>query len=379
MHTTEKPQIPTWLRSAFTGILIISSSVFSFAQVDRGGLTIEATARVGYDSNIFGNSSEVDDTFISIMPELRFLKEDSLSTINARVAMDFTRFDEQSATDFENFYSSFEISLPTNRASRLSGTFNIGYDSINDTNLLINQRLDSDTFSSSANFVFRVSPKTGLRAGFEYTDNQNELFSNTKINLLTAGVQYSVSSRTAVFLDGRLSETESDGGVDNRTKGFVVGLTGQLSPTLGGFVSIGSQSTDERGNIPGDSDSDQLIAFANLTWTPQERTNVVLTFGRDMDVSPGDESVETTTARAQLNHDLSSALSIFGAIELRDLEFRNIANRKDDVTEFNGGITYSINPRFSTGAEVSFFNSNSTDILSDYNREIYSIFASFAF
>ncbi len=98
-----------------------------------------------------------------------------------------------------------------------------------------------------------------------------------------------------------------------------------------------------------------------------------------MDVSPGNESVETTSARVQINHEISRALSIFGGIEIRSLDFRNVGGRRDDVSEFNGGILYSISRRFSAGAEVSFFDSSSNEALSDYERQVYSVFATFSY
>lgn len=389
MRNIEKLQTSTWLKTAFTGITIIfclisSTTVSAFTQVGSGELIFGATARVGHDSNIFGNSIQggIDDSFFSIVPELRFVKDDSRSTINARIAADITRYNDQSDEDFENFYSSIDISLPTGQGSPISGDIRFEFNSINDTNLLVNNRLNEDTFSGSANLTYRISSKTGLRGGFQYSDSQNELFSDTKTSLLFTGVQYNYSSKAGVFIDGRLRTTESEGinSVDNRSKGFTIGLTGELSPRLEGSISAGYQSTDARGNIPGDSDSDQFIAFANLTWTPQEKTNVVLTLNRDMDVSPGNQSVETTSARVQINHEISRAVSLFGAAGIRNLDFRGVLpSRKDDVSELSGGILYSINPRFSTGLEASFFDSSSNIALSDYDRQVYSVFFSFAY
>jgi hypothetical protein len=390
VRNIEKQQNPTGLKTAFAGITIISCLISynpasAFTKVGSGELIVGATARVGHDSNIFGNSigGGVDDSFFSITPELLFVKDDSRSTINGRIATDITRYGDRSDEDFENFNSSLDITLPTGQGSPLSGNIHFGFDSIKDTNLHINDRINSDTFSGSANLTYNVSSKTGLRGGFLYSDSQNGGgFSDTKTSLVTAGVQYNYSSKTGVFIDGRLRTTESDGttSVDNRSKGFTIGLTGELSPKLEGSISAGYQSTDARGNIAGDPDSDSLIAFANLTWTPQEKTNLVLTLSSDMDVSPGDQSVETTSARIQINHDISRALSIFGGIEIRSLDFRGILpHRKDDVSEFNGGIHYSINPRFSAGAEVSFFDSSSNVALSDYDRQVYSVFASFSY
>ncbi len=246
MRNIEKLQNPTWLKTAFAGITIIScliasNTVSAFTQVGSGELIFGATARVGNDSNIFGNSSEIDDSFFSIVPELRFVKDDSRSTINARIATDITRYGDSSDEDFENFFSSIDISLPTGQGSPLSGDIQFGFDSIKDTNLYVNERILSETFSGSANLTYNISSKTALRGGFLYSDSQNSgIYSDTKTSVVSAGFQYNYSSKAGVFIDGRLRTTESDG-VDNRSKGFTVGLTGELSPRLEGSISAGDQ------------------------------------------------------------------------------------------------------------------------------------------
>jgi outer membrane receptor protein involved in Fe transport len=105
VRNIEKQQNPTWLKTAFAGITIISFLIFSntasaFTKVGSGELIVGATARVGHDSNIFGNSSQIDDSFFSIVPELLFVKDDSRSTINGRIATDITRYGDRSDEDF---------------------------------------------------------------------------------------------------------------------------------------------------------------------------------------------------------------------------------------------------------------------------------------
>lgn len=363
--------------------LAAPASLMGFWEVARGEVVLHTTARGTYDSNVFAQTEADDDFYFSLIPELQFLRRAGLGTIDARAGIDFTRFVDFTSEDYENIFASLNISYPVSPQSPLSGGFSTAYTESSGVNDYLNTRIRQEMFSIGLNSVYKVSPRFGLRNSLSYNTTNVEIFSDVESYSGTLGAQWAYSPTLAFFTDYRLRRSRSTGAdeltghkVDNLDHAVFVGATGKLMPRLSGSASFGYQQTDARG---GGSDSSLFVTAAELAWALQRVTDITLGIARDMDVSPTDQSVESTSVTLGLTHRVEPKIELNTYVGYREFQFQGAGGRSDETFRAGAGMDYTFTRYWSAGAGYDYTDNDSSSGFADYRRHMTRLFTRYSF
>lgn len=353
-----------------------------FVEIARGELILNTTARATYDSNVFARNDGDSDVYLSLIPELQYLRRAGRGTIDGRAGIDFTRFMDLSSEDHEDLYGSFEITLPTHRDSPLSGGLDLRYTEHTGVNEFLNQRLESKHYSAESRLLYRFSERLGVRNNFGYNLSRSDEASNIESYFGRLGLQHEYSENLSLFTDYRLRRITStgrgqQGKVDNLDHAIFLGATGDLRPRLTGTLSVGVQRTDAQGARG--EDANMIVAATELAWQMQERTEVTLDISRDMDVSPNDFSAEMFNTTLGINHRIEPKFDLNAYTGFSRFRFRGGDNRRDLGLHFGAGGRYIFSNYWHAGLNYQFTKNDSNRTFADYNRHIVNLSTRYSF
>ena len=233
-----------------------------------------------YDSNIFGagstgtggvdNTSSESDIEINFTPTIQYTKQSGLISLGASVGGAFSRFLDNSDLDHDGIQSSFDLTFPSDDSYRYAFTLSGGFNQGTAKDRFLGGRIDSDTFSLTAQMDYRVNERWGFGVSGSWSDTSyNSGVSQGLSGSLTSQTQWSTginfdyiySEKLSLQLDYRYSQTAS--AFDSKDQSWSLRAIGQLSPAITGTLGAGFQM---RNGDRGDS-SDPLL-IAGLTWTP---------------------------------------------------------------------------------------------------------------
>lgn len=365
------------------GLLSYSSTTFGFFEVARGEIFLHTTTTAAYDSNIYARSEGASDFYFSLIPELQFLRQAGRGEINARAGVDFTRFLDFTAENFEDFFANLEITYPVAADSPLSGGLQAGFAEQTRVDEFLNTRVRSEQTLISLSTHYEVSERLGLRNSLGYDQTTINDFSDIKSITGMLGLQWTYSPHLDWFVDYRLRRAQSSGNeafaqdeVENLDHALFVGATGVLAPRLTGVASVGYQQTNARGAGPGRG---LIVTHMAVAWDWRPRTDVTLTVNRDLDISPSDETVETTGALLSIRHQIDPKIGLLGRFSYRLLDFRGQNSRQDHGFIFGAEIAYLLSRYWNAGLSYDFTINDSNRTESDFTRQIIQIFTRYSF
>jgi len=366
-----------------TGLLFSAPPTFGFLEFARGELFLNTTAKATYDSNIYARSEGGSDFYASIIPELQFLRQAGRGKIDLRAGVDVTRFLDFTDEDFEDFFADLVVSYPVSADSPLSGGLKAGFAEQSRVDEFLNARVRSEQTLISLSTHYTVSERLGLRNSLGYDHTTIDNFSNIESATAMLGLQWSYSPHLDWFADYRLRRSQSGGEesigreeVENLDQALFIGATGVLAPRLTGVASLGYQQTNARGAGPSRG---LIVTHVVVEWDWRPRTDVTLAVNRDLDVSPSDESVETTGALLTLEHQIDPKIGLRGRLNYRLLDFRGQNSRQDHAFTLGAELAYLLSRYWNAGLSYDFTINDSNRPESDFTRQILQIFTRYSF
>lgn len=351
-------------------------------EVARGEVILHTTGRATYDSNVYAQSDPQDDLYFSLIPELQFLRQAGLGTIDARAGVDITRFVDFTSENYEDFFGLLNVSYPVRRGSPLSGGFTSAFTQHSGVNEYLNTRVREEQFSVGLNTMYRFSERLGLRNNLSYNRNNVDIFSDVEAYSGTLGLQWAYSQTLAFFTDYRIRRSraigtgEAGNNIDNLDHALFLGATGNLAPRLEGSISGGIQHSDARG---GGSDRNQFVSAAELAWAITRQSDLTLGISRDLDVSPTDQTVESSTVSLGLEHRIEPKVELNGYIGYRDYNFRGGDARSDESFLTGAGLIYTFTRYWNAGMSYDYYHNDSTAGFADYRRHVTRLFTRYSF
>lgn len=365
------------------GLISYSTVTFGFFEVARGEIFLHTTTTAAYDSNIYARSEGGSDFYVSLIPELQFLRQAGRGTIDLRAGVDFTRFFDFTAEDFEDFFAGLAITYPVAADSPLSGGLQAGFAEQTRVDEFLNTRVRSEQTLISLSTHYEVSERLGLRNSLGYDQTTINNFSNIQSVTGMLGLQWTYSPHLDWFVDYRLRRAQSSGDeafardeVENTDHALFVGATGVLAPRLTGVASVGYQQTNARGAGPGRG---LIVTHVVVEWDWRPRTDVTLTLNRDLDISPSDETVETTGALLSIQHQIDPKIGLRGRFNYRLLDFRGQNSRQDHGFIFGAELAYLLSRYWNAGLSYDLTINDSNRTESDFTRQIIQIFTRYSF
>src|SRR5690606_25268253 len=129
----------------------------------------------------------------------------------ARAGVDITRFVDFGNEDYENFFSSLNVTYPARRGSPLSGGFFASYSQHSRVNEYLNTRISEDNLGLGLETRYRTSERLGWRNNLSYNHAWVDDFSDVESYAGTLGAEWVYSEELSFFTDYRLRRMQSDG------------------------------------------------------------------------------------------------------------------------------------------------------------------------
>lgn len=358
------------------------AAAFGFVEIARGELILNTTLRGAYDSNVSARQDSASDVYVSLIPELQYLRRAGRGTIDARAGVDFTRFQDLSNEDHEDFYTSLDVTLPTHQDSPLSGGVRLAFTEHTGVNEFLNRRLKTENYLAEADLLYRVSERLSLRNSYGYNTQRSTEASNVESYHARFGAQHEYSETLAFFSDYRIRRMTSSGRgnqqrVDNLDHAIFVGAIGDIGPRLTGTASAGVQRTNSRG--PRGADANMIVAATEVAWEMRPRTDLTLTISRDMDVSPNDFTAEMFNTTLGIDHRIEPKIELTGYTGYSRFRFRGGDNRTDEGIHLGAGAQYNFSDYWDAGINYQFTNNDSNRAFADYSRHITSLSTRYSF
>jgi len=378
---------------AATLLLTSVQSGYGFAEIARGALTLDLEGRVIYDSNVsgnaIGNAADFSDILFSLRPTLRYERDVGRSDVSAWFGLDFSRYQDFTEIDFNDFDTGFSISAPTAQGSRFSGDLNFRYYQDTGSNQSLLRYVQTQRFNFTFSGSYMIGAKTSLRFGAGYRiespkdivrDPPVEYATSTYYDI-TLGVGYTLRSINTLFLDYRRRVSESDNQSDTNTgrdyvsDALFLGVSRPLGGKVHGSLSIGYETSDDRDR--GDLSTDRFIMSANLSWAPRETTSLGLQVGRDLQISGLNTGYYNTHVTITARQDIGQRFDLDGRLGYRWYDYES--DRDDEVLDARIGLNYSYNTRLTGGIDYEYRDSSSNSALGVYTRNRVSLRVSYEF
>jgi hypothetical protein len=359
-------------------------SARGFVEVERGELLFEATARLISDSNIYGNSLELDDTVLNFEPALVYLRKGGQGEIQFRGGVSFERYSDLDAEDTNNSFARLDISLPTASTSPLQGDFYLDYFKGRRVDYYLNDRIDLETSSLGGMCSYRFGGRTSLRFGADYSATYPDNLAKSNSRSFTVGGGYEIRTGVSAFADYRYRRSKSEADpvtlnrIGQKDHAVFVGLTGDLNTTLKGTAAAGFQRTSVDSNDPS-GDANLFVADVSLEWTPRQRTTVFIRAMSDTTLTNAIQTVERMGAEIGVEQAIGQTLKGSASLEWYSHDFRGTSARGDDILAANFSLSYEPSKYLSAGAEIMLYTQDSNSAVADFDRSTFGLFGRFTY
>lgn len=372
-----------------------------------GDLTFRGTVAATDSSRVSPNANSGSDTILSFTPAIDFLRESNRMNLSASLSFPMRRYDENDALDSDSIDFSMNGEIPFGTSPKLTGDWGINYfDGVRDLfesgneSFLTNRSLDTETIDLSAYADYVLKNRLSFRARARYSDRSSTgvdtVFSNANTTTLFAAGLHArelIRGRIGLYAEYQIQDRKTDRGlinqgVDDTDDGLNFGITGQilperLFPKLEADLSFGYTSTsasDRFNTIRDNGRRDRLTLDGRLAYPANAKTNVTLTYRRNLNVTDDDRTVESSNINFSVDYTQSQKLAFITSVGIRtnDFIFDN-NNRKDDILTASFNTRYTIRTNWFANLSIDHRNSDSNEALSDYDSTRVTLSTTFAY
>lgn len=369
-------------RNRYTAVTERAQSEFDPEPIRLGVWNLNTSLDLGahLNDNVYAqNSGEVEDTVITVRPQVDIASNWSVHQIAAGLFVDHREYlneDTETATDYRAYARGH---LDVTRDFWLSGQVDAGkttegryepasagspdpaeYDTLG---LALAGRYTRDRFQ----FEVRGGQNT-------YEFNTVQSYRDVTDTYGIARVAYAVTPAIAVFLDAQQSELEYDNAPlrDATRTTLRVGANFELDAPFRGDIAIGQTKEDR--DDPLAEDADGVSADARLMWFITQLTTVTFTGSRQA-YDPGLVNASTafdTHFGVRADHELLRNVLLFASVDAGKREFEDIT-REDETLNLSLGVAYKLNKKVHLQAALQRLSQDS-DLPGDtFDQNMFSV------
>ncbi len=422
-------------------VTLAPQALQAFAEVARGGLTLDTQVSMNYDSNFLGATKVGDDDYyLSLNPQLNYRRRAGIVPTDIFAGVDILRYDTYDSFDSENFSAGLTTKFPTPEGARLTGSLALSYRESTDVDLFVSDRVASKATTVSISAAYQLGLKTSLTESLSYTDTKRSIYSDQEIISNNLGFLYSnFLGQTSFGLNYQFTDNTSSGssvqaqGLDQRSHAFSSTLSRPLWGPLSGGITYGYQMLDrstaettinqaeqnggyfslslngpflppskfpklktraslsyQESTTPGinDTGGKTLTGGIGMSWDARERTSLSIDLDRSLQLSAANFTVENTSASFGITERIGDFTSLSGSISQTWNTFRGV-NREDKIFRAIFGARRSLSKAWGLGFNYTY-EDNKTDAdasaqltqrinRGDYTRHLVSLSANYSF
>jgi len=382
------------MKKPFPGIVLpiaialsATTAAHGFYEIGRGAIFLNTRAGVSYETNIYENRENTSDVIFRLNPQLEYIRRAGRYNVSAHLGASAQKFMDNDREDSVDLTAGVSLQSSGAREAILSPTFRVAFDSRRQAIGEVGTRARTDTLSASTGLSYQHSDRVIISGSLSgghtrYSGSRQNLSSNTRFGV-SEQITYIKSSRINFFGGHNLSYSFSSGSggrgalkpLDNTV---YVGVGGQISPKISGSASVGYTW---RQFLQGDVDSaGSLYASAGLNWQATDRRTFSLSLSRTFDLSPLDQSTETTTVSLGVSQRLTDRLSASAGTSYSWQEITGPGtDRTDTIFGLNARLNFNINRQTSASAGYSYTNRGSDERFINSQSHRFDISASYRF
>jgi polysaccharide biosynthesis protein VpsM len=345
------------------------------AEIGRSRVVSTLAARLDYDSNIFVNSSEVDDWVYGVQGGVRVIHDASLVTTDVGVSVNGQLFADHS--DLNSFDPGIDARIgyiPSEKTS-LKGSGSLRRNSM--ANEVLNARTESVDLLLNGEWEHLTTEKLGFRLSGDYTksDYRTSGYSDPVRYTLGADAVYIYSPKLRAlagfawgesWTENRAFNRRNAGGDDLR---YSVGFEGELAPKVTGNLRVGLVQRDFA--TAGYGDDSALYLSSRLTWAAAQKTVWTLQASQGFNVTAADQSSKNFDAALVLTQELAERLSLEGSVGYTRANysvFGGAGARRDHGVHARLRLNYALSENAALDASAGIRDNNSSLAVSDYQQ-----------
>ena len=364
----------TIVASAVGGV--VTTSAFALGTIGHGRLVGNASVRADYDSNIFVNSSQVDDYVFTANGAVRYIRDSGMLTMETAAGASALAFLDHSKQNTVDPFVEGKFGYQPSDKTDVRGNLSFHRNSI--ANEVVNDRTQSNDLMLTGSVEHLPTEKLGFRFLGNYSDSAYQTAGYSDVLSYGLGVHavhvYSPKLKLLAgvtmlewWTDDRAPGRRSPSSNDVR---YTVGAEGELGAKLTGDASVGwvQRSFDSSG-FGGDTGT--LFLSSRISWAAAEKTVITLVGSQDLSVSAADQSQKALSISLNLTQGISEKLSFEGGVGVDRAtftSFNGIGNRKDDGYVLRGRLNYALKDNLEIDVSTGYRNNDSNIAVSNYDR-----------
>jgi hypothetical protein len=359
-------------RAACTvGLALLAAGAAHAAVWENTGWALKAdvTGELVYDSNLYGRSDDVSDTYAAVEPGLLLERKGSLTKLEVRAQANVRRFFDLSDLNSVDPLFNISYAFPVSDEDLINQEAEFRYNRHSYLNTDLGERIRSTDYLLrwDGNLVDTGKATLGARARFERNTVDRENARNERARLgvfasyrprelleLRAGYDY--------FDESFDSDTQSDR--TRRAHQLTLQARGELAPKWTGSVEVGFLDSSYDPVVAGSGFD--WSASANVTWDPSERENVNFNVSRYdyFTVDGGAANTSNLNVRYYRGFSGGYGMSLRGGYQTVDANSAGAADY--DVLLAGASFEYDLTGRLQAEVGLDWRKNDATDRLFDY-------------
>jgi Putative beta-barrel porin 2 len=359
-----------WTLRSLALAQLSSLSAFALVRFNEGRdqIFVNASVSIGFDSNIFANSSNEGDIVTNSTFGLEYARRAGMISVNGRADWNLGSFASNSDSDFANPSLGLEF---VKNSGRTTGSVTLGASRESQADPNIGQRTDSWNYNAGLNWKYPVIERYSLAGSFgyglvDYSDNSAGL---VDLNTYSASIDlfYAYTSQRDLFVGYRIRESDTSSNGSSTDHAFTAGVSGKILAKLNGTVRAGYQIRQES---PSGETFGSINASASTTWTVNKRFTLTGTLTKDFSTTATDSSVDTLAFNLDAQYVLTNRWSLYTGFGVGYSDFLSgiDSGRHDYYFTWSTGISYSLNDHFKASLTYSYFQNWSNRTNSTFDR-----------
>ena len=343
---------------------------------------IEGTLSVGYDSNVFTNSSSGGDTTYSYTLTAELTRQAGWIGVNASASISDQMFGKYTKQDSIN--PNFNLEL-TKHTGRTTGSLTLAAARQSRADVAVNTRDTSWNYNLGLNFKYPIIERYSLTGtlGYGYTAyDDRTIFDNLASYTASLNLYYVLSEGRDLFGGYRYRYEQSSAASFDVDHMLSIGVSGKIAGPFVGTLSVGYQVRTDHG-LPKTQTFDDLSGSASLTWNLNAKTALTIDASKDYSVTANDLSVDQNNIDAQLTYAYNNRWSgdcgigggrsdYLGINGVLNAAIPGSPHRRDEFWDWNVDLHWNWSQHLKIALGYTYYENWSNLALADFRRSMWN-------
>jgi len=339
----------------------------------RNQLFVFGSVTLGYDSNIFSDSSGRDDYTVSGAVGAEIKRRAGIIAVNATATLSYSTYG--SYTEENSFNPNFYVEF-NKTTGRTTGALTVNAFRESRSDSAVNLRTNSWNFPVGLSLKYPVNDKYYFTSQTNYLRRryvESTVLANYTDYSQGIDVFYVYTSKLDLMGGYRIRVSQTSLGDDTVDHWFNVGATGGLFAKLNGTVRLGYQVRDVSG--VSDGQYSHFNAMAGVNWPLTRKVNLSIQLSRDFSTIATGASVDSTTASLRASYAATRKIEFSTGVAYGQNRFLGTPPpaRRDTFFSWDAGARYKLNEHLQVGATYTYFRNWSTFDFSDFDRQGFAV------